>query len=95
MPMGSLIKNLNRFSVPILSGLIDWGFVFLWLVTQWVVSQFVVGTRLVSGLDRWTVATFQVVFALSTFVPIALYVIRDAIIGIRRWVQIQEGIDRS
>jgi hypothetical protein len=93
--MESLIKNLNRFSVLILSGLIDWGFVFLWLVTQWVVSQFVVGTRLVSGLDRWMVVSFQVVFALSTFIPIALYVIRDLIIGMRRWAQIQEGIDRS
>ena len=90
-----LIRNLNRFSVLILSGLIDWGFVFLWLMTQWVVSQFVVETPLVSSLDRWMVVTFQVVFAISTLVPIALYLITDITIGIRRWVQIQEEIDRS
>ncbi len=41
------------------------------------------------------VLAFQFVFAISTLVPVALYLIRDLTIGIRKWAEIREGIERS
>jgi hypothetical protein len=81
----SLMGNLNNILVLILSGLIDAGFVLVWIVTQFLVSRFVFRTPLViASLDSWIVLAFQVVFAISTLVPVALYVIRDVTISIWR-----------
>ncbi len=90
----SLIENLNPFFVLILSGLIDVGFVLLWAITQLLVLGVVVRTPLVSSINIWMVLVFQFVFAISTLVPIALYLIRDFTVGIRKWAEIREGIER-
>ena len=91
----SLIDNLKPFSILILSGLIDVGFVLLWVITQLLVLGFVVQASLTSSINSWIVLAFQFVFAISTLVPVALYLIRDFTIGIRRWAEIREGIERS
>lgn len=91
----NLIENLKPFSILILSGLIDVGFVLLWVITQLLVLGFVEQTPLVSSIDIWMVLAFQFVFAISTLVPVALYLIRDFTIGIRKWAEIREGIERS
>jgi hypothetical protein len=91
----NLIENLKPFSILILSGLIDVGFVLLWVITQLLVLGFVEQTPLVSSIDIWMVLAFQFVFAISTLVPVALYLIRDFTIGVRRWAEIREGIERS
>lgn len=91
----NLKENLKPFSVLILSGLIDVGFVLLWVITQLLVLGFVVRTPLVSWLSIWMVLAFQFVFAISTLVPVALYLVRDFTIGIRKWAEIQEGIEQS
>lgn len=82
-------------SVPVLvlSGMIDAGFVLVWIVTQLLASRFVFRTSLVeTSLAGWIVLVFQLVFALSTLVPVALYVVRDVTIGIRRLARIQQGM---
>jgi hypothetical protein len=87
----SLRGNQNSILVLVITGLIDAGFVLVWIVTQLLVSRFVFRTPLVvSSLDSWIVLVFQVVFAISTLVPVALYVIRDATISIGRLAGIRE-----
>ena len=88
-------ENLKPFSLLIFSGLIDAGFVLLWVVTQLLVLGLVVQSPLVSWLSIWMVLAFQFVFAISTLVPVALYLVRDLTIGIRKWAEIREGIERS
>jgi hypothetical protein len=91
----SLIGNLHPLSVLIFSSLIDGGFVGLWVITQWVVGRFVIAAPPVSGLNAWVLGAFQVVFVISTLAPVAVYVIRDLVIGMGRWAEIQEGLDRT
>jgi uncharacterized membrane protein len=92
---GGLTKDLNRIAVLILSGLIDLGFVLVWIVTQLLVGRFVVRSPLISSLaPGWILVAFQVIFAISTLVPVALYLARDVAIGIRRWAQTRKGIKR-
>lgn len=92
---GSLIENLKPFFVLILSGLIDVGFVFLWVITQLLVLGFVAQIPVGSSINIWMVLAFQFVFAISTLVPVALYLFRDFTIGVRKWAEIQEGIEQS
>jgi hypothetical protein len=87
----SLRGNLNGILVLVISGLIDAGFVLVWIVTQFLVSRFVFRTPLVvSSLDSWIVLAFQAVFAISTLVPVGLYVIRDVIISIGKLAGIRK-----
>lgn len=82
-------------SVPVLvlSGMIDAGFVLVWIVTQLLVGRFVFRTALVeTSLAGWIVLVFQLIFAISTLAPVAFYVVRDVSIGIRRLAEIQKGI---
>ena len=82
-------------SVPVLvqSGMIDAGFVLVWIVTQLLVGRFVFRTALVeTSLAGWIVLVFQLIFAISTLAPVALYVVRDVTIGIRRLAEIQKGM---
>jgi hypothetical protein len=83
--------NQNSILVLVISGLIDAGFVLVWIVTQFLVSRFVFRTPpVVSSLDSWIVLAFQVIFAISTLVPVALYVIRDVTISIGRLAGIRK-----
>jgi hypothetical protein len=82
-------------SVPVLvlSGMIDAGFVLIWIITQLLVSRFVFRTTLVeTSLAGWIVLMFQLIFAISTLAPVALYVVRDVTISIRRLSEIQKGM---
>jgi hypothetical protein len=86
-------KAWDGLIVLVLSGLIDAGFVFIWIITQFLVSRFVFRTSLVeTGLPGWIVLMFQLIFAISTLVPVALYVVRDVTISIRRLAEFQKGI---
>jgi hypothetical protein len=79
--------------VLVLSGMIDAGFVLVWIITQFLVSRFVFQTWLVvSSMDSWVVLMFQLIFAISTLAPIAFYVVRDLTVGIRRLEEIQKGL---
>ena len=74
-------------SVPVLvlTGMIDAGFVLIWIITQLLVNRFVFLTSLVeTSLPGWLVRVLQLIFALSTLAPVAFYLIRDVTIGIRR-----------
>jgi hypothetical protein len=74
-------------SVPalVLTGMIDAGFVLIWIITQLLVNRFVFRTSLVeTSLSGWLVLVLQLIFAISTLAPVALYLVRDVTIGIRR-----------
>jgi len=90
---GGSTRDFGAIAVLILSGLIDVGFVLVWIVTQLLVSRFIVRTPLISSLaPGWILGAFQVIFAISTLVPVALYLVRDIAIGIRRSAQIRKGM---
>ena len=92
MPMKAN-KAWGGLIVLVLSGLTDVGFVFIWIITQFLVSRFVFRASLVeTSLPGWIVLMLQLIFAISTLVPVALYVVRDVTISIRRLAEFQKGI---
>lgn len=91
----SMKANNAWDSVPalVLTGMIDAGFVLVWIVTQLLASRFVFRTSLVeTSLAGWIVFVFQLVFALSTLAPVALHVVSDVTVSIRRLAEIQRGM---
>ena len=92
MPMKAN-KAWGGLIVLVLSGLTDVGFVLIWIITQFLVSRFVFRASLVeTSLPGWIVLMLQLIFAISTLVPVALYVVRDVNISIRRLAEFQKGI---
>ena len=92
MPMKAN-KAWGGLIVLMLSGLTDVGFVLIWIITQFLVSRFVFRASLVeTSLPGWIVLMLQLIFAISTLVPVALYVVRDVTISIRRLAEFQKGI---
>ena len=82
-----LIGELKVFSIWIVSSLIDVGFLALWVSVQWIVNENVIKTFTFSGIDRWILLAFQVIFALSTLAPIVVYIyvdIRVMLLGAQR-----------
>lgn len=55
---------------------IDAFFLCLWVVVQWGV-QWVASTLPLSGVDKWALAAFRIMFAVATLVPVVLYIYAD------------------
>lgn len=72
-----LIRELKVFTVWIFSSLIDAIFLALWVLVQWLVNGNVIVRFGLSGIDRWMLFAFQVLFAISTLAPVVIYIYAD------------------
>jgi hypothetical protein len=91
-----LRETLRLFTIWTVSSLIDSAFLLLWVTAQWVVNK-IVATLILTGIDSFTLLTFQILFAFSTFAPVAIKIYSDVRImwlrtnrKIRREIQIGE-----
>ncbi|MCA9333788.1 hypothetical protein KC963_01960 [Candidatus Saccharibacteria bacterium] len=60
----------------IASQVINGLFFLVWIAIQYIVSQ-LISLMPLSGLDRWMFWAFQILFAISTFIPVGAYIYRD------------------
>ncbi len=75
-----------------ITSLIDSAFLAFWVLIQWLVSEYVIKPLQLTGIDRWVLLIAQLLFAVSTIVPIALYIYRDIAI---EWIQTRREIQRE
>ena len=72
------LKNTFRiFVVWTISSIIDSAFLALWVTIQWVVNNKVVALLVLTGIDRFVLAIFQFLFAISTLAPVVITIYRD------------------
>jgi hypothetical protein len=76
--------ELKVFAVWIASSIMDSVFVAIWVLLQWFVSEKVIHGLRLSGVDTWVLGAFQVLFAMSTLVPVVIYIYVDIRIMILR-----------
>lgn len=63
----------------VMSVLVDALFLCFWVGTQYGVNLFIRAVNL-TVLDQWVLRAFQVVFAISTLVPVLIYVVKDIVL---------------
>ncbi len=61
----------------LVSVLIDGAFLALWALAQWALESFVLARLGLTELDAWVLMAFRLVFAVSTLVPVLVYVYVD------------------
>jgi len=59
-----------------LSVLIDSLFLVLWVVVHYFVGLFIERIEL-SGIDKWVLEAFRIIFSLSTLIPVILFFYED------------------
>lgn len=79
-----LKDRLRVFSIQAISSLIDSGFLALWVIVQWAVNEYVVKRLELADIDKWVLSAFQVIFAISTLVPIVVYIYVDTRVMVLR-----------
>jgi hypothetical protein len=84
-----ITTNLKVFTIWAVTSLIDSAFLALWVCVQALVSNHVTARFELSGIDKWMLKAFEIVFAVSTLVPVIFYVVEDII---RMFLQAQERI---
>jgi ABC-type transport system involved in Fe-S cluster assembly fused permease/ATPase subunit len=72
-----LKDRLRVFATQAASILIDAGFLALWLIVQWAVKEYVIKKLEISGIEKFVLLIFQVIFAISTLAPIVIYIYTD------------------
>lgn len=86
-------REFRRRGKQIICIFIDAVYLCLWAVIQFLVRLLIERLEL-SGIDRWILLTFQAVFAVSTIVPIAIYIYMDIKIMIFKAVrQIEQELE--
>ncbi len=93
-----LKARLKVFGLEAASGLMDSGFLAIWVILQWAVTECVVKRFELSGVDKWMLSAFQVVFAISTLVPIVVYVyldIRLMVLRAQRRIRHEKELSKS
>jgi len=71
-----LSKELRTFLKWTVSGLIDSAFLVLWVLVQWG-NQKIIENLQLSGLDKWQLTAFQILFAISTLASVIIYIVTD------------------
>ena len=56
---------------------LDCLFLAFWVVVQWVVGSQIIERFRLKGLDEYMLLTFQIIFAVSTLIPILVYIAVD------------------
>jgi hypothetical protein len=72
-----LKDTLRLFTVWTVSSLIDSAFLALWVTVQWFVNNKVVTPLILTGIDRFVLTIFQILFAISTLAPVVITIYRD------------------
>lgn len=84
-------KRFRIYGIWAASGLIDTIFLVLWVLAQWVASWLISHFELV-GVDLVVKSIFQLIFAVSTVVPIVIHTYADIRIMI---IQMKRRIERE
>ncbi len=78
--MNGMSWKLNEVKVFIkwaLSSLLDGGFLALWVFVQWLVNNQVIANLPLTGVDWLVLLVFQILFAVSTLMPVVIYICVD------------------
>jgi hypothetical protein len=81
-------RQLKTFTILVLSGLIDGGFLVLWVMIQWALNTLLKRFQL-SGFDIWVFAIFQILFSIFTLIPVAIHMYSEARI---MWLRAEQRI---
>jgi hypothetical protein len=79
-----LKDTLRLFAIWTISSLIDSAFLALWVTVQWLVNNKVVTPLMLTGIDRFVLTIFQILFAISTLAPVGITIYRDVRIMLLR-----------
>lgn len=83
--------EIKMFSKWIISSFLDATFLVLWVLVQWAVGAILEWVKL-SFFDSLQAIVFQVLFAVTTLIPIVFYIVQDtAILFYKTRYQIREG----
>ena len=70
-------QRLRTFGTHILCIMIDSSFLACWLILQWVLDHYIIQKFIMKGVGTWMLIVFQIIFAISTIIPIILYIAID------------------
>ena len=88
-------RELRHRGKHIICIVIDAVYLCLWALVQCLVKHIVDRLEL-SGIDQWVLRTFQVIFAVSTLVPVIIYIYVDIrVMIIRAGRQLRREIQRN
>ena len=71
-----ITKTLKNFAILMVTGVIDTIFLIAWVFSQFVASKVFTILEL-NNLNRFFYYVFQILFAISTLIPIVLVIYRD------------------
>ena len=71
-----LRSELRLFFKWTVSGVIDSTFLVLWVFVQWGNQKLIANLQL-SGIDKWQLIAFQILFAISTLASVVVYIVTD------------------
>jgi len=57
--------------------LVDVVFLIIWLLLQRLVGELIINKWQVTGIDKWVLPAFQILFGVSTLLPVVVYVYVD------------------
>ena len=72
-----LANQVQTFTVFAVSSLLDTTFLALWVFLQWLIDVKVIAAYQLSGIDTWVLLAFQILFAISTLMPVAIFIYTD------------------
>jgi len=78
----NIAENFRIFAKFAITGVSDSLFVIIWVVLQSKTSEIVSSFDLTGEVDRVVFVLFQYLFAISTLIPIATYILKDLISNI-------------
>lgn len=88
--------NFRVYSVWALSSVIDSSYLAVWVVVQWAVNEFIINRLRLTGVDSWVLLVFQIIFAISTLIPIIVYIYVDIrIMIVRAQYAIRQEIEKA
>jgi hypothetical protein len=90
--MGDISVQVTTRIKWIICALMDAVFLALWVAFQWFVDDQVITKLQLSGISMWVLQVSQVLFALATLAPIAIYIYVDIRIML---IQAQKRIKRE
>lgn len=68
-----LTRSLKVFTIWGLSGIVDSSYLILWVIIQWISNNLIIQFQL-TGIDSWVLSAFQILFAISTLLPIIIFI---------------------
>jgi len=83
-----IILSISEFAKFAITGLIDALFLIFWVILQWFV-QLVIGYLKLTNFDFYLVEIFRCLFAISTLIPITIFIYRDIRI---MWIRVNKEI---